>query len=82
MGTHVIVLSESFPMNTNMRGFVRFSKCFVFCAFDESGLGIKGLQNSNPGSGEKQRAVTGNTLGMPVVRQAFSIIDYQNNSNE
>ena len=28
MGTHLIVLSKSFPMNTNMAGFTRFSKSF------------------------------------------------------
>ena len=26
MGTHPIVLSESYPMNTNIPGFKRFSK--------------------------------------------------------
>ena len=30
MGTHLRVLSESFPMNTNMTGFRGFSKIFVF----------------------------------------------------
>ena len=30
MGTHLIELSETFPMNTNMAGFKRFSYFFAF----------------------------------------------------
>ena len=30
MGTHLRVLIESFPMNTNMTGFGWFSKVFAF----------------------------------------------------
>ena len=33
MGTYLRVLSESFPMNTNMAGFRWFSKIFVFSCF-------------------------------------------------
>ena len=33
MGTHFRVLSESFPMNTNMTGFRWFSKIFVSLCF-------------------------------------------------
>ena len=39
MGTHLRVLSESYPMNTNMTGFRWFSKIFVsLCLMDESSL--------------------------------------------
>ena len=37
MGTHLRVLNESFPMNTNMTGFRGF---FHSCALDESSLSI------------------------------------------
>ena len=37
MGTHLTVLSKSFPMNTNMTGFKWFSKVL---ASDESSLSI------------------------------------------
>ena len=40
MGTHLRVLSESFPMNTNMTEFRRFSKPFAIFAMDESNLSI------------------------------------------
>ena len=43
MGTHLRVLSESFPMNTNMTGFRCFSHFFLFlrsCALEESSLSI------------------------------------------
>ena len=33
MGTHPRVLSESFPMSTNMTGFRRFSKPFAYLCF-------------------------------------------------
>ena len=33
MGTHVRVLGESFPMNTNMTGFRWFSKIFASSCF-------------------------------------------------
>ena len=36
MGTHLRVLSESFPMNTNMTGFQWFFKKTHPCALDES----------------------------------------------
>ena len=36
MGTHLIVLSESFPMNNNMTGFSWFS--LHPCALDKSSL--------------------------------------------
>ena len=42
MGAHLIGLSESFPMNTNMAGFKRFSKNVLrSCAFDKSSLSIE-----------------------------------------
>ena len=40
MGTHLRVLSESYPMNTNMTGFRLFSKSLRFCALDDSSLSI------------------------------------------
>ena len=40
MGTHLIGLSKSFPMNTNMAGFERFSKNPTFFTFDENRLCI------------------------------------------
>ena len=33
MGTHLRVLSESYPMSTNMTGFEWFSKIFTFLYF-------------------------------------------------
>ena len=33
MGTHLRVLSESFPMNTNMTGFIGFSQIFASLCF-------------------------------------------------
>ena len=41
MGTHLRELSESFPMNTNITGFIWFSKNLLHpCAFNESSLSI------------------------------------------
>ena len=41
MGTHLRVLSESYPINSNMTGFICFSKIFVpYNALDESSLSI------------------------------------------
>ena len=41
MGTHLTVLSESFPLNTNMTGFRWFSKNLATkCALDESSYSI------------------------------------------
>ena len=40
MGTHLRVLSKSYPMNTNMTGFRWFSKIFSsLCLMDENILG-------------------------------------------
>ena len=36
MGTHLIVLSESYPMTTNTTGFRWFSTILCPCALDES----------------------------------------------
>ena len=41
MGTHLKVLCESYPMNTNMIGFKWFSKILCHCALDESSLSIR-----------------------------------------
>jgi len=35
MGTHLRVLSEGFPMSTNMAGFRWFSKIFAFLRFGQ-----------------------------------------------
>ena len=40
MGTHQRVLSESYPMNTNMIGLSCFPKDFASLCLDESSLGI------------------------------------------
>ena len=40
MGTHLRVLNESYPMNTNMTGFRRFSKNLCACAVEESSFSI------------------------------------------
>ena len=41
MGTHRRVLSESYPMNTNMTGFRWVSKTFAFLALDKSCLALE-----------------------------------------
>ena len=41
MGTHLIVLGESFPMNTNMAGIKGFQKFQEICAFGENSLSIE-----------------------------------------
>ena len=48
MGTHFIVLSERYPMDTNMTGLRWFSIIFASlhsCAFDESSLRIGKAKN-------------------------------------
>ena len=40
MGTHMKLLSENFPMNTNTIGFRWFSKIFTYCGLDASSLSI------------------------------------------
>ena len=40
MAPHLRVLSESFPMSTNMTGFRWILKIFASCVLDESGLSI------------------------------------------
>ena len=41
MGTHLGVLSESYPMNTNMSGYiVDFQQSLHPCTLDESSLSI------------------------------------------
>ena len=39
-GTYLRVLSESYPMNTNMTGFRRFSKYLCHFALDKSSLSL------------------------------------------
>ena len=45
MGVHLRVLSERFPMNTNMAGFRGFSKPLRPCALDVSSLSIGGVNS-------------------------------------
>ena len=46
MGTHLRVLNESYPMNTNMTGFRWFSqKSLSLCALDENSLSIGRVKN-------------------------------------
>ena len=40
MGTHLRVLSKSYPMNTNMTGLDGFQKSLRPCGLDESSLSI------------------------------------------
>ena len=41
IATHLRLLSESYPMNTNLTWFIQFSKNFLYpCALDESSLSI------------------------------------------
>ena len=40
VGTHLTVLSESYPMNTNTTGFVIFKQCLRSCSLDECCLSI------------------------------------------
>ena len=40
MGTHLRVLTESYPMNTNMTRFRRFAKIFVSLRLDKGSLSI------------------------------------------
>ena len=47
MGTHLKGLNKSFPMNTNMAGFKRFSKLSAFLYFNESTLSIQGVKSMN-----------------------------------
>ena len=44
MGTHLRVLSESHPMNTNMRGFSWFSKTLCSCAWRKVASALEGLK--------------------------------------
>ena len=41
MGTHLRVLTTSYPMNTNKIGFRWFSESLHPCALDESSLSIR-----------------------------------------
>ena len=64
MGTHFTVLSESYPMNTNMTGFRWFSKILNPCALDESSLFIGRVNSQNesysPKYAKKSRVTTFN----------------------
>ena len=42
-GTNLRILSESFPMNTNMTGFRCFSKIFAFLFFGRKFQALEGL---------------------------------------
>ena len=45
MGTRIKVLGESYPMNTNMTGFIWFTKNLRSCALDEFSLSIERVNN-------------------------------------
>ena len=48
MGTHLTVLSKSYPMNTNMTGFRWFSKIFAsLCFGSKAASAFKGLTTEN-----------------------------------
>ena len=50
MGTHQKVLGESYPMNTNMTGFRRFSKIFCFFVLSSKvASALEGLTLRVPG---------------------------------
>ena len=66
MGTHLRVLSESFPMDTNMTGFRLFSYFFAFSCierFYESKLSIKRVKKTSQIllSAEKKKIIETNT---------------------
>ena len=54
MGTHMKVLGESFPMNTNIMGFNGFRKYLRPCNLDERSLSIRRVKPQN-GKGEKKQ---------------------------
>ena len=59
MGTHLRVLSESYPTNTNMTGFRWFSKISAFLCFAKSSLSmgrVKESSNSIKGSVSRKLA--------------------------
>ena len=43
MGTHLTVLSENYPINTNMTGFRWFSKIFAFLLWRKVSSALEGL---------------------------------------
>ena len=63
MGTHLRVLSESYPMNTNMTGLQWFSKIFAsFCGLDESSLSIGSVKTMVVEVAMSQNPTTDNGL--------------------
>ena len=61
MGTHLRVLSESYPMNTNMTGLDGLKRTLPPCVWDESSLSI----------GRVNTEVTFVILGLLVRMQRF-----------
>ena len=60
VSTHLTVLGESFPINTNIRGFRWFSKILSHCSLDESSLSIGWVKKDGPKfSGKLRRALSG-----------------------
>ena len=51
MGTHLRVLSESSPMNTNMTGLTWFSKFFIFVLWTKVASALEGLSSMNKPNG-------------------------------
>ena len=50
MGTHLRILSETYPMNTNMTEFkMVFKKSLHSCALDESSLNIGRVKDGHTG---------------------------------
>ena len=43
MGTHLTVLGESYPMNTNMTGFKWFSKNCILVLWTKEASALEGL---------------------------------------
>ena len=46
IGTHLRVLSENYPMNTNMTGFRCFQRFWHPCGLDKSSLSIGRVRNA------------------------------------
>ena len=68
MGTHLRVLSESYPINTNMTGFGWFSKIFAFeCSLSIGRVKvistlIERMSPSSIHSGHREASQLGHTL--------------------
>ena len=73
MGTHLRVLSESYPINTNMTGFRTldgFHYSLPPCALDESSFSIGKVKGNIIGPGEHYKGIP--TL-KPFMQAAYSL---------